>query len=180
LRAARPRRAIQGFSGAELEGECEMVNRARKGKGLSERAEAASGRTGDASGDREHSPGTDRAARGGASGVQGKAGKTHTTWRDETGALCIGEGCAIVRVPRVGDIEINVRDCDDDVAAEINGRLESGAGADFKMPALKKAKAPPIDVTEGDLERMLKDLDAPARVADLERQLAALKAKGKG
>jgi hypothetical protein len=58
-----------------------------------------------------------------------------------------------------------VRDCDDDVAAEISGRLEKGAGADFKMPALKKAKASEAAATA-------------KTIADLERQIAALKGKG--
>jgi hypothetical protein len=67
------------------------------------------------------------------------ARKTHSTTVLEDGTVCIGSGCSIVRIPPTGDITVDVRECDDATAELVRKRLDSGAGAEFKLKAKAKA-----------------------------------------
>jgi len=100
--------------------------------------ESASPRTGEGRPEQpepafEDRPGAAREDSAGGSEPGGTSRKTHAIQRLPDGTLCIGEGCTIIRIPPSGDIQIDARDCPDDVADVIRERLDSGAGADFKL-----------------------------------------------
>lgn len=114
-----------------------MGARTRSGKGIQEHLQepVGDGRSGikDALGSLSDSTGGE-----GSDGVGGSGSvtrKTHSVTTLEDGTICIGADCAVIRVPLIGDIQIDTRECPDDVADRISQRLNEGAGADFKLKA---------------------------------------------
>ncbi len=66
------------------------------------------------------------------------ARKTHTITRLADGTVCIGAECSVVRVAPTGTIEIDVRECDDEVQQLVNSALDKGAGAEVKTRSVKR------------------------------------------
>lgn len=70
---------------------------------------------------------------GGSRDAGSTSRKTHAIVRLDDGTVCIGADCAVIRIPPTGDIQIDARECPDDVADKLTDRLMDGAGADFKL-----------------------------------------------
>ncbi len=82
---------------------------------------------------RKRGEGTPGAPGATAGEPDGASRKTHAVTRLPDGTVCIGDGCAVLRIPPKGDIEIDLAECDDDVKHTIVDRVNAGSGADFKV-----------------------------------------------
>ncbi len=118
-----------------------MVNRARPRKGVSSHLPSPSsiGGSSESSLAGADSRSASRAGAGGASDARDDSRKTHSITRLEDGTVCIGADCAVIRIPPTGDIQIDARNCPDDVGQKLTERLMDGAGADFKLNPRRKA-----------------------------------------
>lgn len=116
-----------------------MGSRSRPRQGLQEHVSpgARDGRNSEPGSAHPDSTGAGGKGAGAADESGGASRRTHTITRLDDGTICIGADCAIIRIPPSGDIQIDARDCPDDVARALTERLNEGAGADFKLKPRK-------------------------------------------